>query len=465
MGRVRKQWPVAGGTVVAALAIMTGLIGVAACSSGPNSAVQVATVGYGTVAQVVQAPANILPKDQVVLAAPADGTVARLDVADGQQVAAGQVLARISAPAATQQLAAAKRAAAQADSAGAGVPATPTGFDTAAANARGASDRAFKQAEQATKKITDPTLRQALTDEITAAQSSYDSAMAAVTGTITEFQQGLASAGQVLSALGQAQETQAQAAVSVAQSTVNALTITAPIAGTVTLGSGQAAAGSSSLGSLSALLAQSGAGQSATQALGAGSGAAAGSAGSGGNPTISVGAPVDSGGTLFTVTDASALSVSAQVDETDVLTVKPGVTAQIQLNAVPGAEYQAMVTAVDPSATESTTGGVTYTVRLSLGAGTMADGSAAPVPLPGMSAIANLNVLTVGHALSVPSAALVTSGDTTTVWLVRNGIAHRQTVQLGAQGDTVVQVVDGLAAGDRIVVAGADVVTDGQQVG
>jgi multidrug efflux pump subunit AcrA (membrane-fusion protein) len=434
----------------------------AGCSSGSNSAIHVAPVGRSTVAQVVQAPANIVPKAQVSVSAPADGSVAELDVHDGQQVTAGQLLGRISSPSAQQQLTEAKNAAAQASSAGSGVPATTAGFTTAADSARSSAAKAFGQARQAAEQITDPSLRQALLDQIDATQSSYDSAISAVSSVINQFEQGLASASQVLQALGQAQSTQAQAAVDVAQRTVDALTVTAAISGTVTLGSGQGGAGSSSLGSLSQLISQAGAGgnTAAAQALGA----VGGGGTSSGGTVIAVGSPVSSGGTLFTVTDSSALSVAAQVDETDVLTVKPGVTAKIQLNAVPGASYRGVVTAVDPNATTSSQGGVTYTVRLSLGSGTLSDGSIAPDPMPGMSAIANLNVLTVHNVLAVPSAALVTDGDTTTVWLVTGGVAHKRVIRLGAQGDTVVQVLSGLAQGDRIVVAGADKVSDGQHV-
>jgi HlyD family secretion protein len=460
VGRLLQTRVGAATAVAAGIAVSLVLAG---CSSDANSAIKVAAVGYRTVAQVVQAPANIIPKAQVSASAPADGTVTELDVRDGQQVTAGQLLGRISSPAAQQQLAQAKQAAAQASSAGSGVPATGAGFTTAADSARSSASKAFTQARQAAQQITDPKLRQALLDQISATQSSYDSAINAVSSVINQFEQGLASASQVLAALGQAQSTQAQAAVDVAQRTVDALTVTAAISGTVTLGSGQASAGSAGLGSLGQLLSQAGAGANtaAAQALGS----AAGGNTSGNGTVIAVGTPVSSGGTLFTVTDASALSVAAQVDETDVLTVKPGVSARIQLNAVPGAAYAGTVTAVDPGATQSSQGGVTYTVRLSLGAGTLSDGSAAPVPLPGMSAIANLDVLTVPDALAVPSAALVTDGDTTTVWLVTGGIAHKRAIRLGAQGDTVVQVLSGLAAGDRIVVSGADKVSDGQHVG
>ncbi|MGH6655181.1 MAG: efflux RND transporter periplasmic adaptor subunit [Actinocrinis sp.] len=462
----------AGAGLFLAVACTAGAL--AGCTSSGAAGVQVAPVGYSTVAQVVQAPANIVPKAQVSVAAADDGTVASLAVQDGQRVTAGQALGTVSSPNAQQQLASAKKAAAQASSGGSGVVATGDGFSTAAANARSSADKSFRQARRAADSITDPTLRKALLDQVAATQSSYDAAISAVSETISQFESGLASASQVLSALGQAQETQAQAAVAVAQRTVDALTVKAPISGVVTLGSGQAAAGTSSLGSLSQLLSAagsgSGSGSGASSALGSAAAGALGSGGSGGSGTssgsiISVGSPVNGGGTLFTVTDASSLSVTAQVDETDVLTVKPGVKAHIQLNAVPGADYAGAVTAVDPNSTTSAQGGVSYTVRISLGAGTLSDGSRAPAPLPGMSAIADLDVITVQHALSVPSAALVTDGSVTSVWRIDAGVARKTAIRLGAQGDKIVQVLSGLSAGDRIVVAGADKVADGDRVG
>ena len=461
MYRVSRLWVGAGLLLAVAGVTLTG------CTSNANADVKVAAVGYATVAQVVQAPANIVPKAQVTVSAADDGTVAKLAVQDGQQVKAGQLLGTLSSPAAQQQLTEAKQAAAQvASTGGSGIPATSTGFTKAASSARASADKSFNQAKQVAAKITDPNLRTALLDQISATQTSYDAAITAVNSTITQFQRGLASASQVISALGQAQATQAQAAVDVAQRTVNALTVTAPISGTVTLGSGQASAGTSSLGSLSQLLsaATSGSGSSALGSGTTGSGTSGGSA-AGSGTVISVGSPVSSGGALFTVTDASSLSVTAQVDETDVLNVKSGVGAQIQLNAVPGASYPGTVTSVDPNSTTSTQGGVTYTVRISLGTGTLSDGSAAPTPLPGMSAIADLNVLTVQHALSVPSAALVTDGNVTSVWLVSGGVAHKQAIRLGAQGDKAVQVLGGLSAGQQIVIAGADKVADGDHVG
>ena len=454
-------------------ALLAATLGLAGCSGGGSSGIGLAPVGYSTVAQVVQASANILPKAQAGLQAPASGTVATLDVHDGQQVTAGQVLGVVSSPSTQQQLAEARQALAQApsaDSGGSGATQSAAGFSAVAASDQSSADAAFNRASQEAEKIPDASLRAALLAEIKAARSSFAASMDSLEAAVSAFQQGLGSASQVLDALSQTTRTQDQAAVNAAQAAVNALTITAPISGTVSLGDGQASGSSVNPSEISQLLSAAESGGSSGLS-GSGSGSALGALGSGGGSggatgtMIAAGAPISSGGSLFTVTDDSTLSVAAQVDETDVLTVHPGVTASIQLNAVPGATYQGTVTSVDPTATTSSQGSVTYTVRLSLGPGKLQDGRPAPTPLPGMSAIADLDVLTADHALSVPSSALVINGQTTSVWVLTNGVAHLRQITLGAQGDAVVQVLSGLSAGQRVVVSGADKVTDGEHLG
>jgi multidrug efflux pump subunit AcrA (membrane-fusion protein) len=449
-------------------------LGLAGCSGGGSDGIGVATVGYATVAQVVQASANILPKAQVTLPAPTAGTLATLDVHDGEQVRAGQVLGVISSPSTQQQLAEARQALAQAPSAGSagsGVGQSAAGFSAVAASDQSSADAAFTRASQEAEKIPDASLRAALLSEIKAARSSFAASMDSLNAAVAAFQQGLGSASQVLDALTQTTRTQDQAAVDAAQAAVNALTITAPLSGTVSLGDGQASGSSVNPSEISQLLSAAESGGASGLSGSGGSSSALGALGSGGGSggapgtVIAAGAPISSGGTLFTVTDDSTLSVAAQVDETDVLTVHPGVTASIQLNAVPGATYQGTVTSVDPTATTSSQGSVTYTVRLSLGPGKLQDGQAAPAPLPGMSAIADLDVLTADHALSVPSSALVINGQTTSVWVLTGNVAHLRQITLGAQGDTVVQVLSGLSAGQRIVVSGADKVADGENLG
>ncbi len=167
---------------------------------------------------------------------------------------------------------------------------------------------------------------------------------------------------------------------------------------------------------------------------------------------------------LLSVTDASTLSLTAQVDETDVLLVQGGVAATAELDAVPDATYESSVVSVDPTPTQSSRGGVTYVVRLSLGRGTLPDGTVAPTPRPGMSAVADLLVRVAQDVVAVPAAAVFRDGRRDAVWVVRNGRARERTVRLGAQGRSRVQVLEGLSAGERVVVRGADQVRVGDEV-
>jgi HlyD family secretion protein len=160
----------------------------------------------------------------------------------------------------------------------------------------------------------------------------------------------------------------------------------------------------------------------------------------------------------------STLSLRAEVDETDVLLVRKGVTADVELDAVPGAVYRAVVRNVDLSPTGAGGAGVEYVVRLDLGGGTLADGAPAPRPLPGMSAVALLRVSVAKQAAAVPVSAVFRDGDLDAVWVVEDGEASAQVVTLGAQGEDYVEVLEGVQVGDSIVVGGADQVAAGQQV-
>jgi HlyD family secretion protein len=174
--------------------------------------------------------------------------------------------------------------------------------------------------------------------------------------------------------------------------------------------------------------------------------------------------PVTTGMPLATLFDTSVLSLVAGVDETDVLLVHRGVRAAAELDAVPGASYPATVDAVELAPTASARGGVSYRVRLTLGRGRLADGRPAPEPRPGMSAVADLQVRTARDATAVPSSAVIRADNTDAVWVVAGGRAHRRTVVLGTQGEDLVQVTDGLRVGERVVVRGADKVTEGQEL-
>ncbi|NUR88694.1 MAG: HlyD family efflux transporter periplasmic adaptor subunit [Nonomuraea sp.] len=421
------------------------------CSSQEPSTVQLGQVTRAPVTEVVEAPATIGARATATLRSSAQGTIKRLYVTEGEQVKKGQILATISSPQARDQLKQARKATR--------TPKTSMPTFHLASLDTSRFDRAlaghFAKARSEARKIKDRKAREQVLHAIDVAQTqqrAQSKALADITaqlgrtisGAVSGMTTGLSAS---MSTLQAASKTQAKVALKAAQTAVDGLTIKAPFDGVVTLGHASSG-GMPSTGSLSSLL--------------GGQQLPATSTGGGAQTPIATGVPVSAGDEIATVTDVSKLTLSANVDETDVLLVKRGAQAAVELDAVPGATYTAAVTGVGVTPMEGTTGGVSYPVQLRLGAGTLDGGGAAPTPKPGMSAVARLTVRQAPDAVAAPASAIVTSGRESVVWLVRNGTAERRVVKLGAQGDAVVEISQGLNVGDRIVVKGADSVRQGQ---
>lgn len=439
------------GAVVAVVVVLA-----AGCGGSSGKKAVIAPVGRGEVREVVEAPATVTAKASSTLSSPGSGFVGKLYVHDGASVKRGQTLMVVSSPQAQLRLTQAKQADAKAASGD--QPISPTDLTGFLGSQDAAANAAFDAAEQAVQLIPDAKTRAAQWKRLMASKAQYASSRSQAAQAIASLDKGIGGLSRALSTVAAAQRTQTQAAVSLAQQAISALTIKAPIAGVVQLG-GPAA--SSSSGDLSGALSQLPAGVQgqASQLLGgSGSGDATAST------TISLGTPVNSGTTLATITDGSTLTLAADVDETDVLLVRRGTPATAELDAVPGSTYAGVVQDVGQTPTTSAEGGVTYRVRLSLGAGHDGNGAAAPRPRPGMSAVADLVVRDVKDAVTVPASAVLHAGNRDYVWADDNGVARRVDVTLGAQGDDVLQVLKGVAVGGRIVVQNAVDVTEGQKL-
>ena len=442
------------GSRAALLAALALAVGLGACSEQDPSTVRTATVARATVAEVVEAPGSVAARATATVSAPATGRVAELAVTDGQAVTTGSVLLRIDSPQAQAQLAQAEQADAEITKAGrVTLPNSNLGAEQRRAD-QAATD-AFARARASARSIPLDEARSQALVAVDTAEAQYAAARSQAQDAARRFEAGLGSLAGALSSIGDAQRVQTRAAVALARNAVESLTVLAPIDGVVSLGSGPVQGAAGAAGLLDQLPPEA-----AAQAGGA--------LGGGGGPSVrgglAVGSPVSSGDVLVSVTDVSTLSLTAEVDETDVLLVTPGIEADVELDAVPGSRYPATVQSVDVSPTSSSGGGVTYVVRLSLGAGTTVDGEPAPSPKPGMSAVVDLRVRTAPDAVAAPASAVFRDGDRDAIWLVRDGTVNRRQVVVGAQGEQSVEVVEGLTEGDRIVVGGADAVTEGQRL-
>src|SRR4051794_16137765 len=111
MGGVRRSPSSASRRVSAALLGLLAAIALtaASCSDTPKN-VGLGNASRADVTEGVDASATVTAKGVATLTAPADGTLTALSVTPGQTVAAGQVLAVVGSPAATDRLSQARSA-------------------------------------------------------------------------------------------------------------------------------------------------------------------------------------------------------------------------------------------------------------------------------------------------------------------------------------------------------------------
>jgi Cu(I)/Ag(I) efflux system membrane fusion protein len=150
------------------------------------------------------------------------------------------------------------------------------------------------------------------------------------------------------------------------------------------------------------------------------------------------------GMSIFRIADLSTVWVIADIYEQDLARVKVGQQAEVALEAFPERTFQAKVTYLYPTLNAATR---TTQVRLELA---NRDG----LLRPGMFAHVDLALGGATPRLSVPTSAVIDSGDRQVVLLVMGeGKYKPQPVKLGLRGRDRVEIREGLNAGDQVVVA------------
>jgi len=174
-------------------------------------------------------------------------------------------------------------------------------------------------------------------------------------------------------------------------------------------------------------------------------------------------------GLLATVSDLSIIQVNVQVDETDVVRLHLGDSADVTIDAFPDTTFSGRVTKISQSSVSlsAATGGtadraVDYNVEVTLD-------NPPPDVRPDLSATAKIVTATRDSVLSIPIIALTlreheaistedapqdtTKGkkETEGVFVVQGGIAQFRPVKVGIAGEEHFEVLEGVAAGDTIV--------------
>jgi len=154
---------------------------------------------------------------------------------------------------------------------------------------------------------------------------------------------------------------------------------------------------------------------------------------------------VEPGARLFEIADLSTLWVLADIYEQDLPRIHKGMAAQVSVTPYPGEMFPAILGEIFPAVDEKTR---TVKARLEV------SNHQSKLKL-GMFASVHLTAELGGNTIKVPAGAILGETERHFVFVaVNDSTFEKREVRTGAETREVVEVLDGLATGERIVVRG-----------
>lgn len=165
-----------------------------------------------------------------------------------------------------------------------------------------------------------------------------------------------------------------------------------------------------------------------------------------------LGASVFPGQPLMTVEDDGSFQLELALPENVANRVKPGSPLQVTLDAI-GSTFAARIAEIVPTADPASR---TFVAKIDLNQKGLKSG------MFGRGAV---SLGTSTNGITVPKKAVVERGALSMVWTLDKGnIARMRIVKVGRGTGERVEVLSGLSEGDRVVVFGAEKVTEGARV-
>jgi multidrug efflux pump subunit AcrA (membrane-fusion protein) len=428
-----------GALCVAAIVVAVLIVGPA--SGSQNTQTRTATAALGVVQSTSSGSGNLQAANQLNVNFKTSGTVTSIDVAAGDHVHAGELLASIDPKPAEVAL---EQAKANLEAARATRSKTEEEGTTTTASTSTTASASAAAAHPPT--APSPTTTQTTTTESTTA--THSAATPTSTGRTPESSTQSPATHEANLASARAAVHSAELSVQSAEESLAGTHLYAPEAGTVASLSGAvgdavsagSAGSSTSSGTSSASGASGGTGTTSGSAAGRGTGTGATGA-TGSSSTSSASSSTSSA--FIVIADLSAMQMVVPFSESDIVHIKVGQIATVTVNALPNEKLAAHVTDVSVLST-SNSGVVSYDVTLQL------EQVEAGLK-PGMSATAAVVTSQVDDAVNVPSSAVTGTGSNASVTVLSKGKQVRQAVAAGLVGDTTTQIVSGLKAGTQVV--------------
>lgn len=188
-----------------------------------------------------------------------------------------------------------------------------------------------------------------------------------------------------------------------------------------------------------------------------GAGASLPGLGSGGAGKPTVGSAVSPATAPFSIVYFDKLVFNAQVDEADIAAVKAGLKAIVTLDALPTETFESTVERIDKTSVVTPTGGTAFSVIIRLA-------DTGDRVLLGMNGSADIEIESVAGALTVPVEAVLDEAGKSYVFIAENGKAKRVEVTTGRLTDTRAEILSGISEGANVIVSGIGDLKDGAAI-
>lgn len=163
---------------------------------------------------------------------------------------------------------------------------------------------------------------------------------------------------------------------------------------------------------------------------------------------------VNVGDTVAEIVDVTRIRINVNVPELDVRYLSKGQTVDVSVDAYPGQVWTGEVDFVAYKADESTK---TFRTRV------VVDNTDGRIR-PGMLARVRLTRQVVENAVSVPLFAIMDKGGERIIFVEENGFARARTIEFGVIDGGRVQILKGLAIGEKLIVSGQATIEEGVPV-
>lgn len=161
---------------------------------------------------------------------------------------------------------------------------------------------------------------------------------------------------------------------------------------------------------------------------------------------------------VFTIADPNEVVFEANIDEIDIGQIKEGQKALLILDAYPKEEIETKVESISFTATTTRGGGTVIPAKI-----TLPENKDLRFKL-GMNGDVEIVLEEKEGALVVPASAIMRRGEKYYVFVVKNGVARKQEVEIGLETETETEVLQGVSEREEIITKNLSKVKEGEKV-